>query len=131
MMFRASPSWSSRFYVGEHSLVEVVKRRAASHRRVRYEDLVADPVGVIEWLRSDLGLSPGCGFEVVDGKAKLPGSHIIDANPSRFDSGDVAIRLDDAWRSEMRPRDRRLVEAMTFPMLGAYGYSSRRRRSTR
>ena len=63
------------------------------------------------------------GFQAVDGKVHLAGSHILDANTSRFDQGDVAIRIDDAWKTELGTRDRRLVEALTFPLLVRYGYA--------
>jgi hypothetical protein len=40
----------------------------------------------------------------------------------RFTVGPVPLRRDDAWRSALPPIQRRLVGALTLPLLGAYGY---------
>jgi hypothetical protein len=36
--------------------------------------------------------------------------------------GDLDLRADQAWQRQMPQRDRRMVTALTLPMLGAYGY---------
>jgi hypothetical protein len=41
----------------------------------------------------------------------------------RLETRAVAIRLDDQWRREMRPRDRRVVTLLAWPLLRAYGYT--------
>ena len=40
----------------------------------------------------------------------------------RFTTGPVHLRRDDAWRRELSAPQRRLVGALTAPLLGAYGY---------
>jgi hypothetical protein len=40
----------------------------------------------------------------------------------RFVSGELELRADDAWHRQMPSRDRRVVTALTLPLLAAYGY---------
>jgi hypothetical protein len=47
---------------------------------------------------------------------------MVAGNPSRFTVGDVKIRPDAAWRSQMPARDQRLVEVATLPLMRRYGY---------
>jgi hypothetical protein len=42
----------------------------------------------------------------------------------RFSSGAITLRPDEEWRSAMAPRDRRLVEAITWPLRRRFGYLS-------
>jgi hypothetical protein len=92
--------------------------------RVRYEDVVADPVGTLAAATADLGLPlnprhlPPVGAAGVD----LAPSHGLSGNPGRFRSGTVPLRRDDAWLGEMPAGSRALVTAMTLPLLTAYGY---------
>jgi hypothetical protein len=37
-------------------------------------------------------------------------------------SGPLTVRLDDAWRTELPTGSRRLVSALTAPLLARYGY---------
>jgi hypothetical protein len=43
----------------------------------------------------------------------------------RLQRGPVALRLDDAWRSELSAREQRIVRTITAPLALAYGYRSR------
>jgi hypothetical protein len=43
----------------------------------------------------------------------------------RFATGELPLRRDDAWRAAFPPRQRRLVGALTAPLLTAYGYGRR------
>ena len=49
-------------------------------------------------------------------------THGVAGNPSRFTTGAVPLKLDDAWREAMRPADRRLVTAITAPLAYHYRY---------
>ena len=44
---------------------------------------------------------------------------------ARFKRGTVALRVDDEWERELSVKDRRLVTALTFPLMKHYGYSLR------
>lgn len=52
--------------------------------------------------------------------------HTVSGNRNRFETGEVAIRLDDAWRRGLSPRRRAVVTALTLPLLRRYGYELRR-----
>jgi hypothetical protein len=43
-------------------------------------------------------------------------------NPMRLETGHVQLRLDEAWRTDMRVMDRATVTALTWPLLLRYGY---------
>lgn len=92
--------------------------------RLRYEDLVADPLGAVAAATAALGLPltradlPGVEASTV----LLEPSHGLSGNPSRFRSGSVDLRPDDAWTTQMPWRDRVVATALTLPLLGRYGY---------
>ena len=52
-------------------------------------------------------------------------SHTVAGNPMRFVSGDITIRSDQSWHSEMPAGRRRFVGALTMPLQRHYGYGSR------
>jgi hypothetical protein len=53
---------------------------------------------------------------------RLERNHTAEGNPMRFVSGELELRADDAWHRQMPSRDRRVVTALTLPLLAAYGY---------
>jgi Sulfotransferase family len=91
--------------------------------RIRYEDLVEDPVRTLATATAKLDLPlgpvdlPGAGGEVV-----LQPSHGLSGNPGRFRSGTVPLRRDDRWVTEMPASSRALVTALTLPLLATYRY---------
>ena len=92
--------------------------------RLRYEDLIADPVGSLVTATAALGvpLSPDDLPTVDEGRVELGSSHGLSGNPSRFQVGAIDLRRDDSWIAEMGTTDRRVVTALTLPLLTAYGY---------
>jgi hypothetical protein len=55
----------------------------------------------------------------------LSPSHTVAGNPMRFRTGPTQLRRDDAWRTELPRGRRRLVTALTAPLLARYGYLRR------
>ena len=49
-------------------------------------------------------------------------THSIKGNPTRLQVGAVEIAVDDRWRTGMAAGDRRLVTALTWPLLAHYSY---------
>jgi hypothetical protein len=43
----------------------------------------------------------------------------------RFQTGRVRLRRDDSWRTRLAPAERRLVTALTLPLLRRHGYLGR------
>ncbi len=91
---------------------------------VRYEDFVADPTGVVARVVDELGIgldAQGLAHVGVH-EIKLPESHGLAGNPSRFQSGALTVRADEAWHRDMSRRNRMLVVAATAPVLLFHGY---------
>jgi hypothetical protein len=93
--------------------------------RVRYEDLVSDPAGTLRLILSLAGLGDRALPTDPEGGAILRPNHMVAGNPDRLRSGPIRLRADLRWRTEMRARDRRLVTAVTAPLLGHFGYPIR------
>jgi hypothetical protein len=90
--------------------------------RVRYDDLVDRPE---ETLRSIVRAAGTPDVElplVAPHQVRLAPTHGVAGNPSRFTTGVVDLRADTRWRREMRPIDRALVTALTWPLAARPGY---------
>jgi hypothetical protein len=123
-MMRQSVRASAARWTTHNAVVELLCATAHRHDRVRYEDFVADPSGVVSQILAPFGCAdapaPGSPGELV-----LEPSHSVSGNPMRFDSGTVRVKLDDEWRAAMPLRDRASVAAVTWPLLARYGYHLR------
>ena len=93
---------------------------------LRYEDLVKSPRETIERILRLVGQEvPQLPF-VAEDKVVLGPSHMVAGNPGVYkETGPVQLRLDEEWRSSMKPGDKRQVTLLTFPLLLRYGYLSR------
>lgn len=91
-------------------------------RRVWYENLLADPPGVVGELAGFAGLEMGPDdlSYLADGHAELGQTHNPSGNPMRFDHGRIELRLDQTWRSALPRRQRWLVGASCAPLMMAY-----------
>jgi len=117
-LVRRSVLDSTAGWVRGHLTTERVVRRAVAEgrvgraRRVRYEDLAADPEGCV----AALGVAP------VGGR-RHPG-HAVAGNPSMFAPA-APVVVDDRWRTQMRAGPRLASTALTAPLLLRYGYALR------
>jgi hypothetical protein len=107
-LWNAAPGW---FWRGRSRLV------------VRYEDFVRSPRPAVESILTHVGAPVGALPFVSEREVELAPAHGVAGNPSRFTTGVVALKSDDAWRTEMRPRHRRVVTAVTWPLLHRFGYA--------
>jgi hypothetical protein len=128
-MARYTPGRSALLWNTHNYAFGLLSRCGVPVRRVRYEDVLADPPAALRALAAYAGLDPdGLDLSFLrrdpDGTdhAHLRACHSAAGNPMRFTVGTVPLRHDDAWREALRPRQRRLVAALTAPLLGAYGY---------
>ncbi|HWC11865.1 MAG TPA: sulfotransferase [Acidimicrobiales bacterium] len=117
-MRRRPPFLTARRWVEYHLVLELLERRVPRSLRVRYEDLAADPEAVVARVAGLTGGRPG--------PPPTGAAHSVAGNPVRFE-GPQPVRPDMAWVEEMAPDDRRLVTAVTAPLLARYGYLGRRR----
>jgi hypothetical protein len=90
---------------------------ATGYARLNYDDFVHEPRRTVERV---LAFLDEVGREIpVDarGRIELSSSHTAAGNPMRFNTGLTAIRADDEWREAMAAGSRRLVTALTLPVL--------------
>jgi hypothetical protein len=130
-MPRYSPRYMAVLYAGHNVLLELLRLRGVPARRVRYEDFAEDPLGQVArvtelgGLDADLSSIRGAG----DRSLRLDTVHTVSGNPSRFQTGDIAVVRDEKWRGLMPRRQRVLVTLLTLPVLLLYRYPPWVRRS--
>jgi hypothetical protein len=121
-MTRTAARWSAFC-----ALHEAVRRRVPRSRsiRVRYEDFIATPAIAVRAIADMLGPRVGATPAIVDRTVRLGPNHTMSGSWSRFESGPVELREDDAWRWELSAGDRARVEAVAWPLMLRYGYPLR------
>jgi hypothetical protein len=94
---------------------------------MRYEDLTSNPATTFAAVTDFAGLSvPAEQADLLrQGSAQLGRSHTVAGNPMRFRTGPTRIREDASWRTNLASKDRRVVSALTAPLLARYGYPVR------
>jgi hypothetical protein len=128
-MFRYRPGRSALLWNAHNAALGLLRRLGTPVLRIRYEELCAHPREVVRVVAGYAGLDVDAAdlsflYRDPDGTeyAELGGCHSAAGNPMRFTVGPVPLHRDDAWRYALRPGQRRLVMALTAPLLGRYGY---------
>lgn len=123
-MNRHPPARVARLWMIDNLATELLRRRAPDrYLRLRYEDFVDRPRESFERILAMLGERVSEAPFLGEGTVVLSPTHSVKGNPDRFRTGFVDLRLDDEWRHAMRLTDRRLVTALTWPLLRRYGYA--------
>lgn len=130
-----SPGYVAALYDGHHMLLEMLRARRVPCLRVRYEDFAEHPESTLRAVAQLLGreFDPSDVVREASGgqiSLRLPRTHSVSGNPSRFSTGHVVMRRDEAWRKDMRHRDQLLVGAITAPLQATYGYLGGAARAT-
>ena len=122
-MDRYSP-WKAALLWDAHNLAFMtLPRSGVPVHRIEYEDLVRRPADVLEGAVTFLGVDGADLTRFIRGSSvTLAQGHQVAGNPMRFQTGELRLRADDAWRSRLDPRARRVVSTLTFPMMAGYGY---------
>ncbi|MGH9379032.1 MAG: sulfotransferase family protein [Thermoanaerobaculia bacterium] len=123
LMSRHTPARSARLWTTWNLATELLWRRHGDrYLRLRYEDFARDPrahlTRILEWI----GLPPDAVSFAGDGTVTLQPTHAVAGNPSRFSTGPVTVKPDEAWRDQMPAGQRRLVTLLTWPLMRRYGY---------
>ncbi len=124
LMHRYPPWRAALLWDAQNLGFDALARTSTPVWRLRYEELLAEPVGTTRRLAHFLDLPEGeidtflSADEVRVGRA----THQIAGNPMRFHSGTVTLRRDDAWRERFPAAPRRTVTALTAPLMRRYGY---------
>ena len=105
----------------EHVALGLVKRMARGRYVIRYEDLTRNPMAVLSEALRRVGIHADVSF-LGSGRLHLGDNHLVAGNPVRFERGDVPITPDDEWRSRLPSDRRRIVTALTWPLLLRYGF---------
>ena len=94
------------------------------YRRVRYEDLMADPRKafgeIVDWVGLDRDSMPF----TADSTLKMVRSHTVMGNPNRHSDGATTLRLDTRWADKLGRRDRMMATTLG-PLMVRYGYPLR------
>ncbi|MGH2734184.1 MAG: sulfotransferase [Actinomycetota bacterium] len=102
-----------------NAFVGLLRRRAASHTLLRYEDFVAEPARALRPVLDRLGAA---GSIDPDGVVELRDDHTVAGNPVRFQRGEIRLRLDDEWRRDMAPAGKLMMTTLTAPRLARYNF---------
>jgi hypothetical protein len=116
-----SPSRSSFHWASMNAAMEAAGTRVDRYDRIRYEDLVRDPIGTLTPLLPDGAREALTALVAEEGVRRTTG-HSFSGNPLRFESEPLRIRADDEWLRAMGDDAFRRVTAMTWPLLVHYGY---------
>jgi sulfotransferase family protein len=126
-----SPSKAAAHWTAQNGAFQLLARRGTPVLRIRYEDLVQATEQTLRRAATFAGLPEGelsLSFLHSEGDepyADLTRAHTASGNPMRFTTGRLPIRGDNRWRSAMPDTQRRVVTALTFPLLRSYGYLGR------
>ena len=119
-----TPSACSWLWMRWNLAIEAMWQDHPGYRFVRYEDFITEPVATVAEILGGLGLESAHLPFVSDHEVALEPTHAMAGNPSRFSLGVVPLRLDAAWKETQSASERRLVTALTWPLLQRYGYLS-------
>jgi hypothetical protein len=130
-MTRYTPARSAMLWTAHNAAFGLLGRCDVDVKRIRYEQLIGDPVATVTDIAAFAGIdvTPADLHFISEDAVKLGTCHSAAGNPMRFVTGDIPLRHDDAWLAALPTNQRRLVGAITAPMLGAYGYRLSGRRS--
>jgi hypothetical protein len=119
VMWHVGPASAAARWLACQSEADLLRRCGIRVARIRYEDFVRQPGRGITGALSALAVpaSPTQLAHIANGRISLGSSHGLSGNPSRFRSGEVRLRADEAWRHEMSRRDRAVVTAIGLPQL--------------
>ncbi len=117
-----SPLRSAIFWNTTNWVAEQLRQITPRYLFLRYEDFVKRPqetlLRVAEFVQEAVDLD----FFIDSHTVLLGVNHTVAGNPHRFNFGKTRITLDTEWKDGMPQGDRRLVTALTFPLLRRYGY---------
>lgn len=123
-MPRRAQRQTVRRWLTVNLMIEQLRVKGVPTTRIRYEDLVRDPVGAMTQVMALWGEQPRAGdldFLTPDG-LRTGTSHAVAGGRVRLASGPLPLRLDERWRAELDPWRSRLTVALTWPLMRRYGY---------
>ena len=118
-----SSAMSSFRWTATNLASELIGKRFSPRRRwtIRYEDLASEPEHTLDQIQLFLGL-PVERIVKENSSIHLSADHTAGGNLNRFIVGEIQLKLDDEWRSQLSRRDRFICTATTLPLLKKYRY---------
>jgi hypothetical protein len=89
---------------------------------VRYEDFIAAPTQIANWLLDATGLRGEPPARTSAAAVTFGTNHILAGNPDKFERGEMDVRPPSDWSQMLGRRARTVVTAATLPVLRRYGY---------
>jgi hypothetical protein len=112
-----------RRWVTVNLMTEVLGRRVPM-TRVRYEDLVSEPVRAMHAVLALTGrpVEPGATSFLGPEGLRTGHSHAVAGGRVRLRTGPLPLRLDEAWRRELPAWKRAVTVGVAGPLMRRYGY---------
>lgn len=109
-----------------NAAAEVMRRREDEMRwtRMRYEDLVRDPVRRLKSITGFLGYD-SVDIPVTGHSARLGIHHTVGGNRARFATGTVELQEDNEWITRLPSSAKATNTVIPLPLLLRYGYPLR------
>jgi len=104
-------SWLARTMLAERVLSRMGHRAV----RVRYEDFVDDPEGVLRVVARLVGRPHAESPALRGRRVDLGRDHLVWGNATRFHTGSVTLASDEEWRAGLSHRPASLVSVITWP----------------
>lgn len=123
-MDRYSEREMAMMWGAHNAAMDLTRHWDVPRSRMRYEDLVADLGGAVRLALETVGLEvcPESLAHIGPDSLTMSQTHTVAGNPMRFGTGVVPVRRDDEWQARMPTGRRRMVTALTWPLLARYGY---------
>jgi hypothetical protein len=124
---RHGPMHSTIRWLAYNRAAESLRKQGRRITTVRYEDFTRAPKSTIARILETLDEHPADLPFADEATVRLGGNHNLVGNPSRFSTGEIAIRNDDEWLRTPRRMNQIVTTALAMPSLGRYGYTVRPR----
>ncbi len=115
---------SSAYWTAFNAASEAIGRHAGDrYMRIRHEDLCREPRSAVAEVLRFVGLDDEPAVDDA-GRVWLGENHTVTGNPDRLRRGQVTIKADRRWRTELPGRDAVAATLLALPFLARYGYRS-------
>ena len=119
-----NPLSNSLWWIGWNLVSEYIGNlQPDRYLRLNYETFVSNPRDSINEILAFVGEPRSANPFSDERTVFLQESHTIAGNPIRFAQGEVEIKLDMRWISNMKPYHKWMVTLITLPFLSHFGYS--------
>lgn len=123
LMDQYSPAVSAFLWNAHNGAFGALRTLGTPVHKVFYERFLEAPVAQTQQIADFLGVESATVTEFLSQDIVTLGpSHQVAGNPMRFRTGELRLRSDEAWRAELPPSARRVVTALTLPMMARYRY---------